>query len=264
MWELDTMGIEVHELDSGFVEADVYFLAPISASVKKALAGNRALQIAELRSREDFDERDWMEKFRNRAKPFRVGEGFLVYAGEPGQVVCDYDSKLHELMIPARRTFGTGAHPSTSLVVEMLERLDLSGKKILDVGTGTGILTFVAAHLGARSAVSLDIDPVACIAAHQNATLNRLPLRVFTGRVRALRQDACFDLALANVLPHDIEPDLIDLAGLVADGGEVIFSGILVEFEVSSRRLVETIGFKVVEQRDDGEWSVLRVACPNR
>ncbi len=264
MWDLDTAGIELRELDSGSVEADVYFLAPILASTKKKLAGSRIHQLARLGSWEDLKWRDWMERYRVQTKPFPVGDSFRVHPGEPEPIVCHDPVGPRELMVPARSAFGTGAHPSSSLVVRMLETMSLRGKTVLDVGTGTGILAFVATILGADSVVCLDIDPVASFAALENSRLNHLPLRVFTGRIGALRRDARFDLALANVLPQNIKPDLADLARLMSPGGEVIFSGILTELEDSSKELLESHGFKLVARKGDGEWSALRVVRQNR
>jgi ribosomal protein L11 methyltransferase len=143
-------------------------------------------------------------------------------------------------------------------VVEILETLDLAAMRILDVGTGTGILTLVAMQLGAGGVVALDLDPVAAIAAHENARLDRSSIGVFAGRLEAIGTENYFQLALVNILPNRIESELGELVGLLAVSGEAIFSGMLVEQEERTRETLEAIGLEVRERRVEGEWCALR------
>jgi ribosomal protein L11 methyltransferase len=199
-----------------------------------------------------------MEIYRRQARPFALGRGFFVDPGEPELDEREGIPASGVMRIPARSAFGTGSHPSTSLVVEILETLDLTGRLILDVGTGTGILALVAMRLGAGRVVALDLDPAAAIAAHENARLNGSYFGVLAGRLGALGAEKWFELALVNILPARVEPDLEDLVRLLAASSEAIFSGMLAEQEERTRERLEDLGFEVRERRVEGDWCALR------
>ncbi len=112
------------------------------------------------------------------------------------------------LAIPARTAFGVGSHESTRLAYELLESTPLAGKRVLDVGCGSGILAMAALLLGARAAVGFDFDPAAGLLAGQYARHNGLAPAIFTGTVAALAApasaDSAFEVVVLNVLPHEI------------------------------------------------------------
>ena len=258
MSKLGTIGIELHEPGHGEVEADVYFSEPLHQNVDAVGSGDRLVHDAKLLASERLQPRDWMETYRRQAKPFALGKAFFVDPGEPDLEQSPGPHVPGALRIPARSAFGTGTHPSTSLVVGILETLDLAGTRILDVGTGTGILALVAMQLGAGGVVALDLDPVAAIAAHENARLNRSSIAVFAGRLGTIGAENYFQLALVNIIPSRIESDLEELVGLLAASGEAIFSGMLVEQEERTRETLQAVGLEVRERRVEGEWCALR------
>jgi len=106
------------------------------------------------------------------------------------------------LRLPARAAFGTGSHESTSLALELLEDADLQGRRVLDVGTGTGVLAFAALAFGAASVTGFDVDPASPFHARDNSALNGLHPRLFAGRLAALREKPLFDLALVQRRPR--------------------------------------------------------------
>jgi ribosomal protein L11 methyltransferase len=264
MWELGTVGIEIHDLDRGGVEAEVYFSQPIQQDVEAVVKGDRIVQGADLIASEDLQPQDWMETYRRQARPFALGKRFFVDPGEPEPGESEGVPDAGVMRIPARSAFGTGTHPSTSLVVHFLETMDLKDNRILDVGTGTGILTLVAMRLGAEAVVALDLDPVAAITAHENGRLNSSSIIVVAGRIGAIGAEKRFDLALVNILPSHIESDLENLRGLLVSSGEVIFSGILVEYEEQTRETLEAIGFELLERRAEDDWCALRAGLPDQ
>ena len=159
------------------------------------------------------------------------------------------------LRLPARRAFGTGSHESTRLALEILERLAVRGRRVLDVGTGTGVLALAALRLGARRAVAHDLDPAAALLAALNARLNSLAPLVFAGPVAAIARGAAFDLLLVNVIPEEIAADLPRLARLLAPRGRAVFSGILRSGSRRALGVLRAAGFRRRASRFAGEWA---------
>ncbi len=130
---------------------------------------------------------------------------------------------------------------------------------VLDVGTGTGVLAFAALVFGARSVVGFDVDPASPFHARDNSGLNDLHPRLFAGRLAALRERPAFDLALVNVVPEQILPEMPDLALLLRPGAELILSGILVERGRQVLDRMKGLGFTERDRRAAGDWVAFRV-----
>lgn len=202
---------------------------------------------------------DWMAAWRAQAEPIRIGRRLLVDPREPGPALARAPGRIR-LRIPARSAFGTGGHESTRLVLELLENLPLAGARVLDVGTGAGLLALAAVALGAAEAVAFDLDLVAPILARHNLALNsdEVPaaarVRLFAGTTAALAERARFDLALVNVIPQEIESDLPRLAALLRPGAAAIFSGVLVTEGKGALARLRRGGFLRQRTRRAGDW----------
>lgn len=205
-------------------------------------------------------EQDWLAGWRAGAAPIEVGTRFLVDPREPSETAVPVDAGGRLLLrLPARTAFGVGSHESTRLAVELLERQAVAGRRVLDVGTGTGILALAALRLGAREVVALDLDPAAALLLPQYMALNRARFAAFVGSVRALAPGAGrggrgFDLALVNVVPREIAPDLSALAAALRPGGAALFSGILGARSGGALERLARHGFREVSRREAGEW----------
>jgi ribosomal protein L11 methyltransferase len=213
---------------------------------------------------------DWMAAWRAQAEPLAIGRRLLIDPREPGVAPALSGRREAEdapashsrrilLRIPARSAFGTGGHESTRLVLELLERLPLAGARVLDVGTGAGLLTLAALALGAATAVGFDVDLVAPILARHNALLNRSAAgagraHFFAGTAAALGDRARCDLLLVNVIPEEIRSDLRRLSELLRPGGAAVFSGILASESRAALVRLREHGFARVGTRRAGDW----------
>jgi ribosomal protein L11 methyltransferase len=262
LWSLGTVGIEERIVD-GVELVDAFFAPGGAHDPERMKPGNGFWESfgATLERVEKVPDRDWTEPFRRRVRSFPVGRGFQIDPREPEEVEVTRAEGRLVLRIPARRAFGIGSHESTRLVLEWLEDLDLSGRSVLDVGTGTGILAFVALHRGAARLTAVDRDPAAAIAARENQLLNGLAFSVAAATVRALQPSARFDLALVNVLPGNIAEDLEAIRGLLTDRGKALFSGILGSRASWWSGTLEAAGFGVSDRRVDGEWEAWMTGC---
>ena len=260
LWEAGTLGFESRDEAGGRLLVEAWFPSSREAEPLAAVlpAGVEAL------GGERVEEADWLAAYREKARPFALGRGFWVEPGEPG---AESGGRIPEgrklLRLPARTAFGIGSHESTRLAVELLEDTEVAGRRVLDVGTGTGILAFAALALGAASAVAFDVDAGAMIHARANARLNGVAPPLFAGVVESLREERRFDLALVNIIPEIIVPEMPGIARRLGrgdgDGGEMILSGILAERGDEVLAGAAAAGFREAARRVAGDWIGFRV-----
>lgn len=200
--------LECHENESEILSADLWEQGAVGIQEEPLLQGRCRLRAwfdsaGDLMQRfeawspaiADEPERDWEAETRQAWKPFAVGNRLWLApawdesAAPPGRV---------RLTIHPGLALGTGAHPATQLCLRALETHLRPGDRVLDVGTGTGILASAASLLGASSAVGCDMDADSVAVALVNAHADAAPLRLFTGSTRALR-DGVADLLVANI-----------------------------------------------------------------
>jgi ribosomal protein L11 methyltransferase len=265
LWSLGTLGIETRGIDSPGLDLDsttepgthqvlAYFEQPLSPAVAKRLESSADWSGAHLESVERVPAEDWLAEYRRQTRPTEIGSHFLVDSREPQEVEDSVSTDRHLLRLPARSAFGTGSHDSTQLAIELMEGLSLEGLRVLDVGTGTGILAFAALLLGAGEVIGLDIDPAAVLPAMENCSLNQLEPRLVGGTVDCIPREQRFDLVLVNVLPDRIRASLASLADLLPVGGRMIASGLLVDQHASYLQELSELGLVEKRSRRSGEW----------
>jgi len=201
-------------------------------------------------------DQDWECAWKQFFKPLRVGRRLVVkpsweaYTLRPGDLVLELDPGM---------AFGTGAHPTTQLCLGALEEIVRPGERVLDFGTGSGILALAAARLGAASVVGLDIDPVAASAADLNVTGNGLRdrIRIQGGDLEALPGGDRFDGIVANILAGVILDSADRLAARCRPGGWLVTSGIIDHRAAAVAEGLRACGFVEIETRYQGEWVAL-------
>jgi ribosomal protein L11 methyltransferase len=258
LWSAGTAGVESAPEKDGRVRLTAYFPAGDSPEIETPSG-------VELVAAEPVPETDWLAVYRERARPFPIARTLFVdpreprEPREPAEPPAEVPEGRTLLRLPARAAFGTGSHESTGLALELLEAADVRGRRVLDVGTGTGVLSFAALLFGARLAVAFDVDPAAPFHGRENRRLNDLHPLFFAGRLAALAPRAFFDLALVNIVPEQILPEMGTLDRLLGAEGEAILSGILTERGGQVLARMQGLGFEEADRRTGGDWIAFRV-----
>lgn len=201
----------------------------------------------------------WSLSWREFFKGFDVAGTFRVRP--PWET--DGDQRLIPVIIDPGMAFGTGQHPTTLMLMEMLAAEPPKGLVVGDVGSGSGILAIAAARLGAAKVIATEIDPVASENGKRNIELNGLGSVVdYTVADGIAFVRPTFDLLLVNILAHVILGLASDIYAAAKPGGSVYCSGIIDDrVEDVTRRLTQ-VGFEQVEVRSSGEWRAVRCRKP--
>ena len=208
------------------------------------------------------DDSEWLYKWQEHFKPTKVGERIVV---KPGWE--DYEAADGELVIEMDpgMAFGSGLHETTSMCIKALEK-DLGGSydpsrypiKVLDVGTGTGILAMAAVLLGADEALGIDIDDEAVRVANENIVKNGLEGRISIAHGNLMEGiDYAPDIIVANLMADLVIMLSPAAAAQLSPGGVYITSGILDIKEAVVKKAIEDAGFDIIEVLADGEWRAI-------
>jgi len=197
-------------------------------------------------------EENWNRKWEETIRPLRVTERIVIaptwhtYDAGAGDVVITIDPKI---------SFGTGYHETTRLMIALVERWTRPSIRVLDAGTGTGILAIAALKLGARSAVGFDTDEWGYANAEENARVNGVADRftVLHGDL-AVVPPGTFELVAANIQKNVIEEMLPGLLAHMAPGGTLLLSGLLAIDDASMRGVLGSAGCIIVESPREAEW----------
>ncbi|TSA87340.1 50S ribosomal protein L11 methyltransferase [Deinococcus detaillensis] len=212
-------------------------------------------------------DQDWQADWKKGLTPvtagrFTIAPSWLAHEVPPGQI---------PLLIDPGMAFGTGHHATTRLAVEAIGQLDLTGRTVLDVGTGSGVLALAAALGGAAEVLGLDIDPITIPAAYENAELNGLSVKdgvvqIEGGTLRfeegSLDPDLLDDEPIYTLLVANLFAELHDLlAGAyrtaLQPGSPLILTGILEDRLPMVRAALEREAFSDITEILDGEWALV-------
>ncbi|MEI8167748.1 MAG: 50S ribosomal protein L11 methyltransferase [Chloroflexales bacterium] len=225
-----------------------------------------------------LEEEDWANAWKQHYHVMRIGErtvivpSWLEHEARPDDVILNLDPGM---------AFGTGLHPTTQLCLRLLERYVQPGQRVLDLGTGSGILAIAAAKLGANPVVALDNDPIAVRVAAENVARNGVAATVRTAEgslgagntmghwltgdfgaaaphERPLAAPVPqFDLIAANLIARVLVILAADMAAALEPGGVIVSSGIIDTREAEVVEAFAAVGLRQLERHIEGEWIAL-------
>ena len=215
--------------------------------------------ISPLRERILQDE-EWQNAWKQHFHPLHIGEKMVVVP-----TWLDYEPKAREVVIELDpgMAFGTGHHPTTRMCLELLEELVRPGAGVIDLGCGSGILSIAAAKLGAGRVLGLDIDSTAVAVGRSNVGVNGVTrtTRIDQGTIPSETPPERYDIAVANISAKTITALAGGLVSVVAPGGVLIVSGLLLDSKDAVARALTDAGALVERNVKDGDWASL-VASP--
>ena len=208
----------------------------------------------------ETEDKDWINNWKQYFHQFYVDDILIIPSWE--QVKPEDESKMI-IHIDPGTAFGTGMHETTQLCMRQLKKYVTSETELLDVGTGSGILSIVALKLGAKHAVGTDLDPCAISATKENLEANAIPegsMDVMIGNIIDDKevQDAAgydkYDIVTANILADVLVPLTPVIIHQMKKGGIYITSGIIDDKEETVVEAVKKAGLTVLEVTHQGEW----------
>ncbi len=255
LWDLEINGIneEVNCLKVFAGEENPISVEDISNQIQK-LADQK--MILSFNVEENlFEDKNWNEEWEKGIKVIEVSDKVVIkptfrdYNQKPGQIVITIDPKM---------SFGTGEHQTTKLVLQLLENNVAESAKVLDVGSGTGVLAIASIKFCAASAVAIDNDEWCFENAKENCQLNSVQneVEVKLGEIKNINEKD-FDLILANIQKNVLLIIAEEIKAHLKSNGKVILSGLLYSDEEDILKKYISLGFKLLEKKQMDEWIAL-------
>jgi ribosomal protein L11 methyltransferase len=204
---------------------------------------------------EKIKNQNWNQEWENSIEPIEITDNIVIkptwkeYTAKPNQIIIQIDPKM---------SFGTGHHESTRLMLWGLEKYTRKGNKVLDMGTGTGILCIAALLMGAGSAVGVDVDEWCYDNALENVKINNVSdkTRIIIGDLSSVPNEK-FDIITSNIDFKTNSKYIKNYSSYLAEQGVIVLSGILLTDEPNITALVEINNMKVIDKKYENEWCCL-------
>jgi len=196
---------------------------------------------------------NWNAEWESSYQPVKIGHKLLIrapfHAPDPNVEM--------ELIIQPQQSFGTGHHPTTALMAEKLLTSPLSGRYIMDLGCGTGVLAILAARLGAGKVEGVDIEKPAVENAAENARNNSAESIAFSYGDASAMKGKTYDMILANINKNILKATMEQFSASLKTGGDLLLSGF---FVTDTEELLAAAGdFEFIEMKNSGEWAMLHL-----
>ncbi|CAD2076120.1 50S ribosomal protein L11 methyltransferase [Phocicoccus pinnipedialis] len=270
-YSMDIMKSGVEDFDNKFrlnpddypesdIRLTVYFDESVSVDQKLAQIRTFIEETKSLVDKDDINitqdvvkETDWENEWKKYFHSFRVSETFMIV---PSWELDDHEIKADDRLIKLDpgMAFGTGDHPTTSMCLKFIEKIVKPEDKIIDVGTGSGILTIGSHLMGARDLTATDIDELSLKVARENLKLNDIDGVEVRSSDLLKNETRKYTIVMANILAHVIEMMITDAYNCLIPGGHFISSGIIVEKKEDILTKLESAGFTVLELLEDNGW----------
>lgn len=208
----------------------------------------------------EAEDRDWNEQWEQQGfEPIVVADRLIIHDGRHlPPSTFNLQPSTFNIEIDARQAFGTGTHETTRMVCATLLDLNLQGQRVLDCGSGTGILGITAMKLGARECVAYDIDEWSVDNTRHNAVINRVEITPLLGDATILNKvEGTFDIVMANINRNILLADMPMFRQKMAPGAHFILSGFYTADIPLLTDRAASLGLALVSQREDGDWACL-------
>jgi len=257
-WFRDVLTSQLAEIGfDSFVEIEAGFEAYIPAELFNLRAFDKVVSAYD--ANYDFlinsgliKDQNWNKEWeKNYFKPLVIGGECMIRA----PFHTEYPNAKYEIIIEPNMAFGTGNHETTATIVESILQNDLSGKTILDMGCGTGILSILASMKGAQHITAIDIDKWSYEGTLENAALNNIENITVKLGDAALLGDDKFDLIFANIHKNVLLNDMEAYFKVLNDGGTLIMSGFYTEDIPDIKQKAESLGMKDAGFVEKNNWT---------
>ncbi|MDE6246620.1 MAG: 50S ribosomal protein L11 methyltransferase [Muribaculaceae bacterium] len=200
---------------------------------------------------------DWNEEWeKNYFQPILIDDQCVVHS----TFHKDIPESEYDIVIDPKMAFGTGHHATTSMMLRHILSLDMEGKSVIDMGTGTGILAILAKMKGADKSTGIEIDPDAAVNARENVKLNNVDVNIITGDSSQLESLGQADYFIANINRNVILADLSRYVSALKPGGMMILSGFYSEDVPLLERAAAMYGLHTdCVLTEDDNWTSLRL-----
>ncbi|MEK9198762.1 50S ribosomal protein L11 methyltransferase [Ureibacillus sp. 179-F W5.1 NHS] len=209
----------------------------------------------------EVNEEDWATAWKQYYHPVKISERFTIVPTWEDYTPVSTDELIIEL--DPGMAFGTGTHPTTVMCLQALEKVVNKGDTVIDVGTGSGVLSIAAALLGAKNVHALDLDEIAVKSARENIKLNNVQhvAKVFHGNLLDTVTEQA-DVVVANILAEIIMTFTDDAFSIVKPGGLYVTSGIISAKKDSVKSALEKSGFIIEEVLMMEDWVAIIARRP--
>lgn len=196
---------------------------------------------------------NWNEEWEKNYDPIEVDDLVYVRASfHPSR-----SEFAHEIVINPKMSFGTGHHATTFQMLRHQGQIDHQGKKVLDVGSGTGILAVMAHLLGASEVEAFDIDDWCVENGNENFDLNGLTTRMGLGTIREVKPQGEFDIVLANINKNILLDEMAIYSDLIKENGFLLLSGFYTQDIEDLTEFAKPLGMELISHQSKDNWAAL-------
>ncbi len=255
LWELNISGVAENES-----ELIIYSVENSGVSKKNIenilnkIAAEKLINNYKI-TEELLEDKNWNEEWEKKVRVVEVTEKIVIkpsfknYTAKPGQIIITIDPKM---------SFGTGEHQTTQLMLNLIEKYIKEGDKVLDIGSGTGILAIAAVKLGAAYALGIDNDEWCLYNGIENVKANKLEEKVSIKLSEINKIDEYdFDLIAANINKNILLEIAEQIRAKIKKTGKLIISGLLIADEKETLNKYTSLDFHFVEKKIKDEWLAL-------
>lgn len=199
--------------------------------------------------------RDWNQEWEEQSfTPIRVGRACIIHSPRDTEA----GGYPYDIVLAPRLAFGSGHHETTQSMLAFILETEMEGKRVLDMGSGTGVLGILAAKRGAESVVSIDIDDWATENTKENALMNHVRLEALTGDA-SLLEGRQFDVIMANINRNILLRDMPSYEASLSMGGILLISGFLQGDIPLLEEKATAMGLRETSRKEKGGWVAMKM-----